>query len=133
MRRLRSAICLDRQASATIVIEFRDDRMQSALLKYLSAHPRLVAVVGLFIFAIVAMSQFSWWRTPAPATAAAPATIEPGSVRVSAEQMHQLERITVGTCTFQQQRTAIGQIAFNEDASTNVFTPFSGRVTRLMA
>jgi cobalt-zinc-cadmium efflux system membrane fusion protein len=107
--------------------------MQSALLKYLSAHPRLVAVVGLFIFAIVATSQFSWWRTPAPATAAAPATIEPGSVRVSAEQMHQLERITVGTCTFQQQRTAIGQIAFNEDASTNVFTPFSGRVTRLMA
>ena len=31
------------------------------------------------------------------------------------------------------QKPAIGQIAFNEDASTVVLTPFSGRVTRLIA
>ena len=30
-------------------------------------------------------------------------------------------------------RSAIGQIGFNEDASTIVLTPFSGRVTRLIA
>jgi cobalt-zinc-cadmium efflux system membrane fusion protein len=30
-------------------------------------------------------------------------------------------------------KAAIGQIAFNEDASTVVLTPFSGRVTRLLA
>ena len=28
-------------------------------------------------------------------------------------------------------KTAIGQIAFNEDASTTVLSPFSGRVTKL--
>ena len=34
---------------------------------------------------------------------------------------------------FQVQRSAIGQIAFNEDSSTVVLTPFSGRVVRLIA
>ena len=34
---------------------------------------------------------------------------------------------------FACQKPAIGQIAFNEDASTVVLTPFSGRVTRLIA
>ena len=34
---------------------------------------------------------------------------------------------------FRPQRSAIGQIGYNEDASTIVLTPFSGRVTRLVA
>ena len=34
---------------------------------------------------------------------------------------------------FRIEKQAIGQIAFNEDASTLVLTPFSGRVTRLIA
>jgi membrane fusion protein, heavy metal efflux system len=55
------------------------------------------------------------------------------SVRVSIEQMHQLSIVPVVTDQFRIQRSAIGQIAFNEDASTVVLTPFSGRVTRLIA
>jgi membrane fusion protein, heavy metal efflux system len=35
--------------------------------------------------------------------------------------------------TFRIQKPAIGQIAFNEDASTVVLTPFSGRVTKPIA
>jgi len=54
-------------------------------------------------------------------------------VRVVADQMHQLEVVKVAPHTFLHQRSAIGQIAFNEDASTIVLTPFSGRVTRLIA
>lgn len=54
-------------------------------------------------------------------------------VRVVADQMHQLEVVKVKPYTFLDQRLAIGQIAFNEDASTIVLTPFSGRVTRLIA
>ena len=37
------------------------------------------------------------------------------------------------TFPFRAQRHAIGRIAFNDDASTPVLTPFSGRVTRLIA
>jgi cobalt-zinc-cadmium efflux system membrane fusion protein len=54
-------------------------------------------------------------------------------VRVVADQMHQLEVVKVKPYAFLDQRLAIGQIAFNEDASTIVLTPFSGRVTRLIA
>jgi cobalt-zinc-cadmium efflux system membrane fusion protein len=54
-------------------------------------------------------------------------------VRVVPEQLHQLEVVKVESYAFLDQRSAIGQIAFNEDASTLVLTPFSGRVTRLIA
>ena len=54
-------------------------------------------------------------------------------VRVVADQMHQLEVVKVKPHAFLDQRSAIGQIAFNEDASTIVLTPFSGRVIRLIA
>ncbi|MEA2875853.1 MAG: rane fusion protein heavy metal efflux system [Hyphomicrobiales bacterium] len=57
----------------------------------------------------------------------------PDSVRVGADQLHQLGIVPVVTHQFRIQKPAIGQIAFNEDASTVVVTPFSGRVTRLIA
>src|SRR5260370_38899588 len=47
--------------------------------------------------------------------------------------MHQLQVVKVEPHAFRVQRSAIGQIAFNEDASTVVLTPFSGRVIRLIA
>ena len=55
------------------------------------------------------------------------------TVEVTAEQMHQLGLVKVETAAFRVLRHAIGQIAFNEDASTVVLTPFSGRVIRLIA
>jgi cobalt-zinc-cadmium efflux system membrane fusion protein len=54
-------------------------------------------------------------------------------VRVVTDQMHQLQVVKVEPNAFRVQISAIGQIAFNEDASTIVLTPFSGRVTRLIA
>jgi cobalt-zinc-cadmium efflux system membrane fusion protein len=58
---------------------------------------------------------------------------DPDVVRVSIDQMHQLTTATVEPLAFRVQKAAIGQIAFNEDASTVVLTPFSGRVTKLIA
>ena len=54
-------------------------------------------------------------------------------LRVVPDQMHQLQMVKVGTYPFRAQTSAIGQIGYNEDASTIVLTPFSGRVTRLIA
>jgi membrane fusion protein, heavy metal efflux system len=54
-------------------------------------------------------------------------------LRVVADQMHQLQIVKVENHAFRAQRSAIGQIGYNEDASTSVLTPFSGRVTRLIA
>src|SRR3954469_11671236 len=57
----------------------------------------------------------------------------PDFLRVVPDQMHQLEIVKVGSYAFRAQTSAIGQIGYNEDASTVVLTPFSGRVTRLIA
>lgn len=70
---------------------------------------------------------------PAAAFAAPPPGANPNSVKVGEEQMHQLRLVPAEMSEFQMKKTAIGQIAFNEDASTVVLTPFSGRVTRLIA
>ena len=55
------------------------------------------------------------------------------NIRITNEQTRQLNIVTVELYLFRVQRPAIGQIAFNEDASTVVLSPFSGRVTRLIA
>jgi cobalt-zinc-cadmium efflux system membrane fusion protein len=57
----------------------------------------------------------------------------PDLVRVNVEQLHQLNTVPVTSDRFSIQKPAVGQIAFNEDMSTVVLTPFSGRVTRLIA
>jgi membrane fusion protein, heavy metal efflux system len=68
------------------------------------------------------------------AGAAAQSTPRNGDrVRVTADQMHQLRVMQVELYPFRVQKFAIGQIAYNEDTSTAVLTPFSGRVTRLIA
>ena len=54
-------------------------------------------------------------------------------LRVVPDQMHQLQIVKVRAYAFRAQTSAIGQIGYNEDASTVVLTPFSGRVTRLIA
>jgi cobalt-zinc-cadmium efflux system membrane fusion protein len=54
------------------------------------------------------------------------------TVRVKPDQMHQLSIAKVVPYSFRLQKQAVGQIAFNEDASTVVLTPFSGRVTRVI-
>jgi cobalt-zinc-cadmium efflux system membrane fusion protein len=57
----------------------------------------------------------------------------PDSLRVVPDQMHQLQIVAAKGHVFRGQASAIGQIGYNEDASTVVLTPFSGRVTRLIA
>jgi len=55
-----------------------------------------------------------------------------GRVTVTGDQMHQLDIAPAKTKAFATTKSAIGQIAFNEDASTAVLSPFSGRVTKLL-
>ena len=47
--------------------------------------------------------------------------------------MHQLDITPVKSHKFRVYKVAVGQIAFNEDASTVVQTPFTGRVIRVIA
>jgi len=64
------------------------------------------------------------------------AAAQPGrddSIRVTTEQLHQLDVVKVELRPFRLEKFAVGQIAYNEDVSTVVLAPFAGRVTRLVA
>src|SRR5258705_3262213 len=73
------------------------------------------------------------WPGASAITPAQPPAKDPNIIRVSAEQMHQLNVVRVELYPFRLHKPAIGQIAFNDDASTIVQTPFSGRVTKVLA
>jgi len=86
--------------------------------------------VGCFVGA--ALLAGCWVALPAAVGAETPLkTVD--SVKITPEQMRQLNIVTVQSYPFRVQKAAIGQIAFNEDTSTLVLTPFPGRVTRLIA
>jgi len=56
----------------------------------------------------------------------------PEEVRLKKDQERQITIAPAELVAFKIQKAAIGQIAFNEDASTVIVSPFSGRVTKLI-
>jgi membrane fusion protein, heavy metal efflux system len=54
-------------------------------------------------------------------------------VRLSSAQLATLEINTVGTRSFRTEEVTDGQIALNGDTTTQVFSPYSGRVVRVLA
>jgi membrane fusion protein, heavy metal efflux system len=79
---------------------------------------------------VAASLQAGWCVGAGPAAAQ---SSKDDSVRVTAEQMHQLAVVKVEPRPFRLEKFAVGQIAYNEDVSTAVLAPFAGRVTRLIA
>lgn len=96
----------------------RDSRLRSLLLSIAT-----VALIGL-LPRPAATAEFDGVIPSEPPGGA--------SVEVNTEQMHQLDIAPAKARALTTMKAAIGQIAFNEDASTVVLTPFSGRVTRLL-
>jgi membrane fusion protein, heavy metal efflux system len=87
-------------------------------------------VSGATVLALLQACCVAWLVAQASAQ---PRPKNGDTVQVTADQMHQLDIVKVEMCSFRLFKPAIGQIAFNEDASTIVLSPFSGRVTRLIA
>ena len=79
---------------------------------------------------VAASLQAGWCVGAGPAAAQ---SSKDDSVRVTADQMHQLGVVKVEPRPFRLEKFAVGQIAYNEDVSTAVLAPFAGRVTRLIA
>ncbi len=85
---------------------------------------RAAAAFGLAALAVGAL---------AASAPAGQSTRKDDTVRVTADQTHQLSIVKVEHYPFRVQKFAVGRIAYNEDTSTAVLAPFSGRVTRLIA
>lgn len=95
---------------------------------------RLAAVgaASLFVAAIVITLVLLGDRTPVE-SARMPVIKRDDIVAVTPDQYHQIDVVKVLATPFVHKKSAIGQIAFNEDASTVVYSPFYGRVTRVLA
>ena len=66
-------------------------------------------------------------------TVGAAAVIDPNNVELAASQTEAIDVATVSERAFPLQRDAVGSIDFNEDLSTQVFTPYQGRIVKLFA
>jgi cobalt-zinc-cadmium efflux system membrane fusion protein len=61
------------------------------------------------------------------------AFIDPDNVELATSQTESIDVATVSERAFPLQRDAVGSIDFNEDLSTQVFTPYQGRIVKLFA
>lgn len=87
----------------------------------------VAALLGVFFLYEVAAHFLA--RPPEAQAAAAPA----GTFRPTKEQWATLTVATVANHAFTTQVVADGAIAYDDDTSTPVYSPYSGRVTRLDA
>jgi cobalt-zinc-cadmium efflux system membrane fusion protein len=91
---------------------------------------------AIMIVALIAAALLLLWllvvRKPA-AAAQTPRWTPAGQVQLSREQLASLGTATVRTVTFHDAVIADGQIAVDADTATQVFSPYSGRVVRVLA
>jgi membrane fusion protein, heavy metal efflux system len=59
--------------------------------------------------------------------------IDPENIELAASQTESIDITTVSERSFPLQRDAVGSIDFNEDLSTQVFSPYQGRIVKLFA
>ncbi|HEY1315133.1 MAG TPA: efflux RND transporter periplasmic adaptor subunit [Steroidobacteraceae bacterium] len=88
------------------------------------------AVAVLLLVVCVWLGGRLFGGHPAPAAAAA---APPGTFRATAQQLKTLTVATVGLHGFVSEELTEGKIAVNGDRATPLFSPFSGRVTRVIA
>jgi cobalt-zinc-cadmium efflux system membrane fusion protein len=90
----------------------------------------LAAVVAAVVIALVYLGGRAFGKQDAPTGGAPP---PPGTFRATAQQMKTLTVAVVGTHDFVSEERTEGKIAVNGDRSTPLFSPYSGRVTRVIA
>lgn len=93
---------------------------------------RMLVVAGAVLIAIVLLIWLGI-RVLSPAPPAEEAPPPAGSFRPTPEQLKTLTIEAVGERAFQGIEVTDGSIALNGDLTTPVFSPYSGRVTRVIA
>ena len=96
---------------------------------------RQIRVVLVVVLATAAAMVIGWGALRATASEPAPSneSTSTNEVHLSSAQLATLEINTVGTRAFRTEEVTDGQIALNGDTTTQVFSPYSGRVVRVMA
>jgi len=104
-----------------------------SLMTSLKRHRLLIAGAGL----VAVFGAGFWVLDSGPSNAVAraekPTTEADGAFRPSDTQWGSLKLTPVRQVAFRDERATDGKIALNEDTTTPVFSPYSGRVSRLIA
>jgi len=90
------------------------------------------AIVIIAVVAWLAAPAIKGWLPRKSVEKAAPA-VAPGSFQLTDGQWATLSFSQVESRLFRTERETDGKIAVNDDTTTPVFSPFSGRVTKLVA
>ncbi len=93
----------------------------------------LVLALAAAAIALLAGGAATYKHFFAAEKSAPPAPPAPGTFRPTKEQWAGLKVINVDVRTFRSEQITDGNIAINEDTTTPVFSPYSGRVTRVIA
>jgi membrane fusion protein, heavy metal efflux system len=94
----------------------------------------IVAAMAMVVAAVMGVSWAGATLFTAQAAADAPAAPPPaGTFKPTTEQWATLKTVAVQEMPFRSERVTDGKIAINDDHTTPVFSPFSGRVTKLIA
>jgi membrane fusion protein, heavy metal efflux system len=91
----------------------------------------LAAVLLLGAFGLYPLLR--GWLTSGDVEQTATPVAAPGSFRPTREQMAGFKLATVALRSFRAEQVTDGKIAIDDDRTTPVFSPYSGRVTRLLA
>ncbi|HLG87526.1 MAG TPA: efflux RND transporter periplasmic adaptor subunit [Alphaproteobacteria bacterium] len=83
------------------------------------------AAAAIILLVIIVRALFGGHETPPP-------PVEPGTFRPTPEQMKGLKVQPVVTMEFHSEEDTDGKIALDDDITTPFFSPYSGRVTRLL-
>ena len=94
----------------------------------------IVAVMAIVAIAALGLGKAGMHLFSESAGAAAePAAAPPGTFRPTAAQLANLKSALVVKVSFRTEQLTDGKIALNSDKTTPVFSPYSGRVTRVIA
>ena len=108
---------------------------QEAISRRAWSQKKQLFAAGVGAAAVIVLIAATWLggaifgKRPAPPPASPP----PGTFRATPQQMKTLTVASVGLHGFVSEELTEGKIAANADRATPVFSPYSGRITRILA
>jgi cobalt-zinc-cadmium efflux system membrane fusion protein len=111
------------------------EKSELSLLRRTLPQGKQIRVVLIIVLAAAGALAIGWGALRARASEPAPAneTTASNEVHLSSAQLATLEINTVAIRAFRTEEVTDGRIALNGDTTTQVFSPYSGRVVRVLA
>jgi cobalt-zinc-cadmium efflux system membrane fusion protein len=111
------------------------EKAELSLLRRALPPGKQIRVVLVIVLAAACALAIGWGALRARASEPAPPneTLASNEVHLSSAQLATLEINTVATRAFRTEEVTDGRIALNGDTTTQVFSPYSGRVVRVLA